>query len=121
MPIEQANLRNHGFIQFTPLSIGHLADVPALELRDVPGVELDWTSLLLNPNGLLGQGIQDSAHAGGSVGMMKLTPQYGSFLLGAWEEPAGQPHGRAIAEVFNGGGLIVVGLSFPPMRSEEHT
>jgi len=111
MPVEQSDLRDHGFIEFTPLSIGHVADVPALELRDVPGVELYWTSLLLNPDGLLGQGIQDSAHPGGSVGMVKLTTQHGPFLLGAWEEPAGQPHGRAIAEVLDGRELIVVRLS----------
>jgi hypothetical protein len=39
MSIEEPNLRDYGFIKFTPLSIGYLANVPALELRDVPGVE----------------------------------------------------------------------------------
>src|SRR5271157_5645435 len=108
MPVEQTNLRDHGFVEFTPLSIGHLADVPAFELRDVPGIELNRTPLLLNPDGLLGQGIQDSAHSGGAVRMMKLAPQNGSFLLRTREEPAGQPHGRAIAYVFDGRELIEV-------------
>jgi hypothetical protein len=89
MPVEQTNLCDHGFVEFTPLSIGHLADVPASELHDVPGVELDRASLLLDSDGLLRQGIHDPAHPSGSVGMVKLTPQYSSFLLGAWEEPAG--------------------------------
>jgi hypothetical protein len=44
--------------------------------------------------------------------MVKLTPQYGSFLLRTWEEPAGQPYGRVIAEVFDGRELIIVRLSF---------
>jgi len=61
--------------------------------------------------------MQDSTHARSSVGMMKLAPQYGSFLLGALEEPAGQPYGRAIAEVFDGGKLIVVRLSIRPMAA----
>ena len=46
MLVEQTDLRNDTLIEFTPLSIRHLADVPALELRNVPGVELDWASLL---------------------------------------------------------------------------
>jgi hypothetical protein len=49
--------------------------------------------------------------------MVKLATQNGSFLLGAWEEPAGQPYGRAIAEVFEGRELIVVTLSFRPMAA----
>jgi len=117
MPVEHADLRDHGFIEFTPLSIGHLAHVPALELREVSGVELDRTSLLLNTDGLLGQGIQDSTQSGGSVGMVKLAPQHGSLLLRAWEEPAGQPHGRVIAEVFQGRELVVIGFSFRPMAA----
>ena len=44
--IEQAYLFNDALVEFTPLSIRQLADVPALELRNVPGVELDWASLL---------------------------------------------------------------------------
>jgi hypothetical protein len=43
--------------------------------------------------------------------MMKLATQHGSFLLGAWEELAGQPQGRAIAEIFDGRELIAVRLS----------
>jgi hypothetical protein len=53
--------------------------------------------------------------------MVKLTLQHGSFLLGAWEESAGQPHRRAIAEVFDGGELIVVRLSFRPMAAIHST
>jgi hypothetical protein len=85
MPVEQTDLRDHGFVEFTPLAIGYLADVPTLELRDVPSIELDWTSLLLDPDGLLGQSIHDSAHSGGSVGMMKLALQHSPFLFGAWD------------------------------------
>jgi hypothetical protein len=48
MPVKQPDLFDHTFIEFTPLSIGHLADVPASELHDVPGIELDRTSFLLN-------------------------------------------------------------------------
>jgi hypothetical protein len=121
IPVEQTDLRDYGFIEFTPLSTGHLADVPTFELRDVPGIELDRTSLLLNPGGLLRQGIQDSAHSRGSVRMVKLATQHGSFLRGAWGEPAGQPHGRTIAEVFDGGELLVVGLSFRPMAAINST
>jgi len=117
MLVEQPDLFDHAAIELSLASIGHLAHVPALELRDVPGVELNRTSLLLNPDGLLRQGIQDSAHSGGSVGMVKLAPQHGSFLLRTWEEPAGQPYGRAIAEVFQGRKLIVVRLSFRPMAA----
>jgi hypothetical protein len=49
--------------------------------------------------------------------MMKLAPQHGSFLLRAWEEPAGQPYGRMIAYVFYGRELIVIGFSFWPMAA----
>ena len=111
MLVEQPDLFDHAAIELSLASIGHLAHVPALELREVPGVELDRTSLLLNTDGLLGQGIQDSTQSGGSVGMVKLAPQHGSLLLGAWEDPAGQPYGRVIAEVFDGRELVVVRLS----------
>jgi hypothetical protein len=119
--IEQAYLFNDALVEFTPLSIRQLADVPALELRNVPGVELDRASLLLNPDGILRQCIQDSAHAGGSVGVMKLASDHGPFLIGAWEELAGQPHGRATAEVFNGRELVVIRLSFRPMAAINST
>jgi hypothetical protein len=85
MLVEQPDLFDHALIELTPFPIGHLAHVPALELRNVPGVELNRTSLLLNPDGILRQSIQDSAHPSGSVGMVKLSTQYSSFLLGAWE------------------------------------
>jgi hypothetical protein len=89
MPIEQTDLLDHDFVEFTSLSIRHVADVPTLEHRNIPGVKLDWTPLALDLDGLLGQRVHDPAHPSGSVGMVKLTPQYSSFLLGAWEEPAG--------------------------------
>ena len=51
MPVEQSDLRDYVFLEFTPLSVGDLAETPALELGDVPGVELRWIPLLLNPEG----------------------------------------------------------------------
>jgi hypothetical protein len=53
--------------------------------------------------------------------MVKFAPQQGSFLLGAGEESASQPYGRAIAEVFDGRELIVVTLSFRPMTAIHST
>jgi hypothetical protein len=52
---------------------------------------------------------------------MKLATQHSSFLLGAWEEPAGQPYRRVIAEVFDGRELIVIRLSLRPMAAINST
>jgi hypothetical protein len=37
--IEQPDLREHGFIEFTPIPIDHRADIPGIELRNISSVE----------------------------------------------------------------------------------
>jgi hypothetical protein len=39
IPLEQPDLREHGFIEFTPIPIDHRADIPGIGVRNVSSVE----------------------------------------------------------------------------------